>query len=99
MSQLRAMREAGIKIDFVDDDADEVHFMNGITLPIIAFWSPDRSHRIDDPVDGGWIEFGDDEIGYGWYPCKLITEEEYDQERRARARAAVEESARQARPI
>lgn len=96
--QLQAMKDRGILIDFVDCDGLEVRFINGVVLPILAYWSPDRERELDEPVEGGWIEFGNDQVGYGWYPCKMITEEEFEEERRARARIAREKSAHEARP-
>lgn len=91
------MKDAGIKIDFVECDDEMVIFENGVELPIIAYWDPERDHETDDPVEGGWIEFGNEEVGFGWYPIKLISEDEWLQERRARTRAAVEAGAAEAR--
>lgn len=84
MNQLQAMRDQNIRIWRVDCEDELVYFPNGVVLPIVGFWSQDRTHQIDEPIDGAWIEFGDDEVGYGWYPCKMITEEEYHAEQEGR---------------
>jgi hypothetical protein len=77
LNQLQAMKDQNVRISRVDCEDELVYFPNGVVLPIVGIWSPDRSHELDEPEDGAWIEFGNDEIGYGWYPCKMITEEEY----------------------
>lgn len=83
-NQLQAMKDQQIRIDRVDCDTMEVHFPNGVVLPITAFLAPDKETETIDPVDGGWLAFGNDEVGWGYYPVKLITEEEYraEQERK-----------------
>jgi hypothetical protein len=77
MNHLQAMRDRNIRCHLVDDDDGLMYFPNGVVLPIIAYWSADRSHQIERLTDGAWIEFGDDDFGYGWYPVRMITEEEW----------------------
>jgi len=77
MKQLQAMKDRNIRCHLVDDDDGLMYFSNGVVLPIIAYWSADRSHQIERLVDRAWIEFGDDDFGYGWYPVRMITEEEW----------------------
>jgi len=84
-NQLQAMKDQKIKVDFVDCDEMEVHFPNGVVLPILAFLDTDRTTELVDPVEGGWVEFGNDEVGYGYYPVKLITEEEWHAEQECQA--------------
>lgn len=95
MNRLQAMKDQNIRIQIVDDEAMEVVFENGVTLPIQAWLDKDQEVETDDPVDGGWVAFGDDEIGYGYYPIKLISEEEYERDW-ASTRATLEARARQA---
>lgn len=79
--QLQAMKSAGIKCrEFIVGD-DEIIFANGIVLPVLGYYDASREKLLDEPVHGGWAEFGNDDVGYGWYPIKLISEEE--EERRA----------------
>jgi len=88
VSQLQAMKDRQILVDHVDVDEGVLVFENGLVLPI-EYCTDAADVVVDDPVDGGWIHFGDDEHGYGRYPVKLVTEEEFEQERaRACARAA-----------
>lgn len=84
MNQLQAMKDRKIRVDHVDCDAMEIHFPNGVVLPILWFLDRDKMTVVIDPVDGGWLEFGNDEAGYGYYPVKLITEEEYEAEQQRR---------------
>lgn len=86
MNQLQAMKDQKIRIDYIDCDEMEVHFPNGVVLPIETFLAPDKVTPTVDPVEGGWAAFGNDEVGYGYYPIKLITEEEYEEEQRQRRR-------------
>lgn len=97
MNQLQAMKEQGIRIDLVECEAMLVIFDNGLALPIEYFYGPD-GELVDGPVEGGICTFGDDEYGWGWYPIRMITEEEFEENRRARARTALENRAHQARP-
>jgi len=80
MNRLAAMHDRDIRIQWVDCDDMTVTFANGVTLPIIGFLAPDKYTLVDDAVEGGYAEFGNDEFGYGYYPVRLIGDEEYEQE-------------------
>lgn len=98
VKQLQAMKDQRIFVDHVDVDEGILVFENGLVLPI-EYCTDANDVVVDDPVDGGWIHFGDDEHGYGRYPVKLVTEEEFEQERaRSRARAAFKASTGETRP-
>jgi len=83
-NQLQAMKDQKIRVDWVDCDEMKIHFPNGVVLPILTFLDVDKVTPVVDPVDGGWAEFGSDEVGYGYYPVKLVSEEEYEEEQRRR---------------
>jgi len=76
MNRLSAMRERGIQAHTIDEDAMTIAFPNGVVLPIQG-WLDHNRKPVDDPIDGGYAEFGDEEIGFGYYPVKLISEEEW----------------------
>ena len=95
MNQLSAWKEARVLIDEVDCDEMTVIFSNGVVLPIICFCGAD-GRCTEEPEEGGYAEFGDDEHGYGTYPIKIISEEEYERQR-ARTAAARAASAPPAR--
>lgn len=82
MNRLQAMKDQRIRACRVDVDDELMVFPNGVELPIIAFWDASRTYELADPVDGGWIEFGNDETGFGWYPCRMISEEEWLEQQR-----------------
>ena len=77
MNRLSAMRERGIQASTIDEDAMTIAFPNGVVLPIQG-WLDRNRKPVDEPIDGGWCEFGDEEIGFGYYPVKLISEEEWN---------------------
>lgn len=85
MNQLQAMKDQKIRIRLVDVDVMEVTFDNGLVLPIEMF-TDENDVQSEDPVNGGWAHFGNDEAGYGRYPVKLITEEEWQAEQKRLAR-------------
>lgn len=87
MNRLNAMRERGICADVIDEDAMTISFPNGVVLPIQCWLDRDRKTEIDDPIDGGWCEFGNEEIGFGYYPVKLISEEEWNAQQNRKAKA------------
>ena len=93
---IEAWKDAGVKIDEIDCDEMTVTFSNGVILPILAFYDAD-GHRVEEPTEPGYAEFGDDEYGYGNYPVKIISEREYERQR-ARTAAARAQSAPPARP-
>ena len=69
-------------------------------LSVLAVRADDKGTPVDDPVEGGWAEFGNDEIGYGWYPIKLVSQEDWEDEvERGRARIALTTGAQHARQI
>lgn len=80
-SRLSAMRERGIRADFIDNIDMKIVFRNGVTLPIQCWLLANKETESDEPVDGGFAHFGSDSYGYGYYPVKLITEEEWLAER------------------
>jgi hypothetical protein len=83
MNQLSAMHEAGIKAMFVDDDGMTINFSNGVQLPIQAWLDESREYQLERPCEGGWAAFGSDEVGYGYYPVRLIGDEEWEEQRHA----------------
>jgi hypothetical protein len=74
---LGAWKEAGIRATVVDDDTMEITFSNGVVLPILEFLNATKTRTTVEPINGGFIAFGDDSHGFGYYPIKLISEEEW----------------------
>jgi hypothetical protein len=72
-----AWKEAGISAMVIDEDNMEITFSNGVVLPILEFLNSTKTHTTVEPVEGGFIAFGDDDHGFGYYPIKLISEEEW----------------------
>lgn len=94
MNQLTAMHEAGIKASFIDDDEMTIRFPNGVLLPIQAWLDASREHQLERPCEGGWLAFGNDETGYGYYPVRLIGDEEWEEQRHAQNSAPTRRPAK-----
>jgi hypothetical protein len=81
--RLGAWREAGVRCSTFDQDEDVITFSNGHRVAVNAYLDASKQHETDGPVDGGFAAFGNDEIGYGYYPITMITEAEWQEEQDA----------------
>lgn len=77
MNPLQAWKDARVTVDFIDCEEMTITFSNGVTLPVHAFYDAAGRH-VEEPVEPGYAEFGDEEHGYGTYKVKIISEEEYE---------------------
>ena len=93
MKQLSAMKDQNVLVEHVDCEEMTVTFSNGLTLPVHNFFDADGV-AADEPVDGGYAEFGDDEHGYGIYTVRLISEEEYEDAQQERQASSLHGSGR-----